>query len=166
MATLAAISVEDFLALPDNGLMEYLDGEIVERPLSSKSHNRAIANLIHFFRVEESRLRIYGYPTQHIPVNSRRYRVPDFVAYADSIPEGEIPAEPPLIVVEVLSPSDTLSSIRDRFAEYREFGVRHIYLADPAVRTLQRHENGSLLQVDAIDIPSHGFRLAARMIFE
>ena len=96
MVLQTAISVEEFLAMPDTGLSEYIDGEIVERPLSTKPHSRALLNLSFYFRRDENSSHLYAYPTQHIPATASRYRVPDFVAYADSVPEGDYPSVPPL----------------------------------------------------------------------
>ena len=166
MATQTATPVEDFLAMPDLGWAEYLDGKVVERPVPTWAHNRVIIKLSYFFARDESRCRLYAAPTQHISVTPSRYRVPDFVAYADASPGGEMPATPPLIIVEILSPNDSYRSIRDRFAEYANFGVKYIYLADPVIKGMLRYENESLLHVDSIDIPSHGFLLPAADIFE
>lgn len=42
----------------------------------------------------------------------------------------------PLLVVEVLSPSDQISQVNRRISQYLEHGVRLVWLVDPVVRTV------------------------------
>src|SRR5205823_901483 len=66
-------------------------------------------------------------------------RGPDVFFYSNSrlaaLPEeyGEIP---PDLVVEVLSPDDRPGKVRDKIAQYLAAGVKLVWLADPAARTV------------------------------
>ncbi|MBM3793441.1 MAG: Uma2 family endonuclease [Acidobacteria bacterium] len=86
----------------------------------------------------------------------------DLAIFADRKPaDGVIPFG----AVEILSPDDSLSTYIGKFDEYAAAGIEFIWLVDPAHGRIQRHQNGSLLRVDAIEFPDRGFRLTADEIF-
>ena len=123
------------------------------------------ARLVAAFVLPLERTRLFPAPAQQIPVAPKRYRIPDLWIYADVEPSDNYPRTAPIAVFEVLSPEDSYSSIRDRFNEYAKFGVKYLCLVDPEARTVQRYENGSLIAVDTVEIPSHGSRLQAMELF-
>jgi Uma2 family endonuclease len=41
---------------------------------------------------------------------------------------------PPIAVIEVLSPEDRISRYQQRFADYRQMGIGHIWVVDPRTR--------------------------------
>lgn len=56
--------------------------------------------------------------------------------------------DPPLLIVEILSPEDTTHDTLRRFREYEKLGVRYIVQMDPEDRTTHRFLNGSLVHGD------------------
>jgi Uma2 family endonuclease len=42
---------------------------------------------------------------------------------------------PPLLIIEILSPQDSLSRLKQRVADYLNFGVEHIWAIEPETRT-------------------------------
>lgn len=50
-------------------------------------------------------------------------------------PQPEILTEPPLLVVEILSPDDTYSDTQERAQDYREMGVETVWIIDPKTRS-------------------------------
>jgi Uma2 family endonuclease len=67
-------------------------------------------------------------------VSATRVRVPDLVVLTAG-PQPEVLIEPPLLVVEILSPDDTYSDIQERAQDYRAMGVETIWIIDPKTRT-------------------------------
>jgi len=63
--------------------------------------------------------------------------------------------DPPLLIVEVLSPEDRMRDTIQRFREYDKLGVRHIVLMDPEDRTTFVFVNGDLTRRDltSFDVP-------------
>jgi Uma2 family endonuclease len=55
--------------------------------------------------------------------------------------------QPPLIAIEILSPEDTLTAMRAKAAEYRQFGVEHIWIVDPESRIALRSTEAGLEEV-------------------
>src|ERR1039458_5066376 len=41
---------------------------------------------------------------------------------------------PPIVVIELLSPEDRISRYQERFADYRQMGIRNIWVVDPQTR--------------------------------
>ena len=46
----------------------------------------------------------------------------------------QILQRPPIAVIEVLSPEDRVSRYQQRFADYRQMGIAHIWVVDPRTR--------------------------------
>jgi Uma2 family endonuclease len=53
-----------------------------------------------------------------------------------------VPDTPPLIAVEILSPDDRLTEVREKLEEYRAWGVPHVWLVDPHSRRLYSCDAG------------------------
>ena len=43
--------------------------------------------------------------------------------------------DPPLLVIEILSPDDSYSDTQERAQDYREMGVETVWIVDPKTRT-------------------------------
>jgi Uma2 family endonuclease len=43
--------------------------------------------------------------------------------------------DPPLLVIEILSPDDTYSDTQERAQDYREMGVETVWIIDPKTRS-------------------------------
>lgn len=56
-------------------------------------------------------------------------------------PDGFLDVAPDL-VVEVLSPGDRPAEVEEKIAEYLSSGVRRVWVADPAARTVRVHRAG------------------------
>lgn len=72
---------------------------------------------------------------------------------------------PPLIAIEILSPDDRLSEVRNKLEEYRAWGVAHVWLADPHSRRLYRCDEG-LAEVERFTVSEPGLDISADLIFE
>jgi Uma2 family endonuclease len=48
---------------------------------------------------------------------------------------------PPLLVIEILSPDDTYSGLEDRVHDYQTMGVKNIWLIDPIDRVGRTRAN-------------------------
>ena len=77
----------------------------------------------------------------------------------------DYPAEVPVLVIEILSEDDRFTEIQKKFAEYKEFGIRHIWLADPWMRMLYIWETG-LRYVPCFELPEYGVAISPADIFD
>jgi len=73
-----------------------------------------------------------------IQVKATRFRVPDLTVLRAGMPRERVLTQPPLLVIEILSPEDRLSRITQRTDDYLDFGIEHIWIVDPARRLAYR----------------------------
>lgn len=189
MATISTLMTEEeFLALPEvKGIdRDLIRGELRERPTMTTrgfAHSRVQSRIT-------SRLDIWA-STQPAPrgaVVSGEARVrlrtdsPTFVgvdvAYveAGSMPENPRTARfvpgPPVLVVEILSPSDEYADVAAKIYEYLDAGVRLVWIVDTFFSTVTVHRPDAKPQLFNLDqelaaepfLP--GFRVAVAELFE
>ncbi len=132
MGTKAAISVEEYLHSSFPGVdCEYRDGELVERSLPVYSHGRTQSRLGAFFGLLRNELSVHPTAETRMKLREGLYLIPDVSVFWPSEPI-EVPDSPPLVAIEVLSPEDRLTAVREKLAEYRAWGVPHVWLVDPS----------------------------------
>lgn len=134
MATVLHIPIAEYLRLSFRPDREYVDGEIRERNVGKWEHARVQALLAAWFVNHEKEWATASSTEQRMRVSATRVRVPDLVVLTAG-PQPEVLIEPPLLVVEILSPDDTYSDIQERAQDYRAMGVETIWIIDPKTRT-------------------------------
>lgn len=63
-------------------------------------------------------------------------RVPDLCLLAANAPGEQIIRTPPLLCIEILSPADTVTRMRERIRDYLDMGVPEVWFFDPASRSI------------------------------
>lgn len=134
MATTLHVSLKEYLDAGYRPDREYVDGEVRERNVGKWEHARVQALLAAWFINRESEWGIVGSTEQRIQVSATKVRVPDLVVLAAG-PQPDVLTDPPLLVIEILSPEDTYSDTQERAQEYRAMGVETIWIIDPRTRT-------------------------------
>lgn len=148
------VSVEEYLSSIWRPDKEYVEGMLVERSVPTILHGLLQAILIVYFRSFEKEFRIKVLPgcrTQII--EGARYRVPDILLATTPGRLGKLMTDPPVAVVEILSPEDKHKDILARFADYERAGVRHMIQMDPEAFVAYRYENGSLIRTQFRHLP-------------
>jgi Uma2 family endonuclease len=146
------ISIEEYLSTTYRPDVDYVDGEIEERNLGEFDHadlQFGIANLLRNKQKDWS-IRVVG--ENRVQVSPTRVRIPDVCVLAASLPRERIIRTPPLLCVEVLSPRDSLKSMRKRVQDFFDMGVKDIWIFDPETRTAhvctattkKEHKTGTL----------------------
>src|SRR5437868_2009632 len=108
MGAQTAHSLEEYLRTSFEGLdREYRDGELVERSLPDPFHGRTQALLTIFFGTLR-KLGLYVYCDTRVKVRDGLILIPDVLLVSSEIRE-RLPATPPIVVVEILSPDDRLT---------------------------------------------------------
>lgn len=165
MGTKTLMSVEEYLHTSFDGAdREYLDGEVVERNMGNKSHGRTQGQFYYCFRLHEARTGLFAVTEVRHRVKDSRYRIPD-VAVFEGEPGGEVPSSPPLVAVEILSPDDRVGYIIPKLEEYRQWGVRHIWVADPEDRKFFTYGDAGLHEVTELALSEHAIVLTLADIF-
>lgn len=155
------MTAEEFLRLPDDGIeRELIDGEVRERGM-------AVRNRWHTFVEAQIVFALEGWRrTQKLPrgtlhsgeVGSLLFRNPDHVVGIDVAyfpPEAsEKRSEettlldgPPLLAVEILSPSDLHEDVSEKVRKYLLAGVKLVWVVDSDFETVTVHRNDAQPQL-------------------
>ena len=141
------MSVEEFLALPEDGLRrELIRGEVRERGMAVRNrvHSRVMGRLAQHFN---NWLDTHPHPKGIIHVGDAGFRLRGTadslvgidLAYASPALVAATPRKqayydgPPVLAIEILSPSDTQEDIFEKVELYLEAGVV-VWLVDPNLR--------------------------------
>jgi Uma2 family endonuclease len=76
-----------------------------------------------------------------------------------------VPAAPPFVAIEILSPDDRMADVRDKLAEYRAWGVAHVWLVDPHSKRMYTCD-AALTEVPTLKIPELGIEVTPVDIFK
>ncbi len=128
------ISVEEYLHTSYRPDCDYVDGVVEERFLGEYEHSSMQRFFIFLFAKNAQIWNAQVFPEYRVQVASTRFRVPDITVVRADIPRQNILRIPPLLVVEILSPEDTLSRLQQRVTDYLRFGTEHIWIIDPYTR--------------------------------
>jgi Uma2 family endonuclease len=134
MATAAQVPLETYLHTDYQPDREYVDGEVRERNLGEKEHARLQKLILRYFLSLEDRGTLSVFPELRVQVSPTRFRVPDLTVLRADAPDEQIITHPPLIVVEILSPGDSLLGMREKIEDYLAFGIPNIWIVDPSDR--------------------------------
>lgn len=140
---------EDYLALPEKPKAEWVDGEVVVSPPVGADHGEAAAELVFLFRTHLPGLRVMTEVGLSLPHN--RLRAPD-VMVVEQRPTATWVTEPPVLVVEVLSPSTRREDTIRKTGEYAAGGVGQYWIVDPERRCLDVYANDSGTWVDLLHL--------------
>jgi Uma2 family endonuclease len=137
METSLVLELEEDIAFLEsfNNLSEYE----VERgkPMPSKNHSYTQTNLIVALAQFKKRFRTTSELSLTLPTLRA---TPDICLYpqrgADYRNDQVTVSEPPILVIEILSPSQTLDMMMEKFDRYFENGVQSCWLVQPQIETI------------------------------
>ena len=128
------VSVNDYLHTSYSPDCDYIDGELQERNLGELDHAEVQGALIQWFRDHGIEWNIRTLPEIRMRITPTRFRIADVCLISRSEPAEQALQRPAIAVIEVLSPEDRVLRYQQRIADYREMGVRHIWVVDPQGR--------------------------------
>ncbi|SNS76804.1 Endonuclease, Uma2 family (restriction endonuclease fold) [Granulicella rosea] len=146
MATTHLISVEEYLRTTYRPDVDYVDGEIQERNLGELDHGTIQGAFMFYLGPRRREWNIRAVTELRVQVKEERFRVPDVCILDADAPKEQIIYHPPLVCIEVLSPSDTIYGMRQRVRDYVEMGVRQVWIVDPKDRTAIVCEGNSMVE--------------------
>lgn len=148
------MTTDEFLELADEEgvTRELIDGNLVERPMTTRnpkhSHvmaeiTRTLGNWLHaqegvvgYYGCGEVRCRLATDPDLIVGIDVVYYEGAEFERQAE---EQSFFDGPPVIAVEILSPSDKHEEIVEKITRYLSHGVKQVWVADPDLRTVTVH---------------------------
>jgi Uma2 family endonuclease len=134
MASAIQIPVSEYLETSYRPDCEYIDGEVLERNVGKWQHARLQWLLAGWFGSHEATWNVIGSTEQRVRVSPTRIRVPDLVVLRPG-PQPDVLTNPPLLVIEILSPDDSYSSLQERCQDFLAMGVETVWIVDPRTRS-------------------------------
>lgn len=128
------IPEEEYLRTVYRPDCDYVDGEVLERPLGEKEHSILQQALVFLFRSNRDAWKSEVYPELRVRVRPGQYRVPDLTVLPAGLQWERILRSPALLFIEILSPEDRMSRIRERVDDYFALGTEHVWIVDPELR--------------------------------
>jgi Uma2 family endonuclease len=123
------------------------------------SHGGTQAELAYRFRVVRDSHHLFPVTETRMRLAPDLYRIPDVAVFAGGKPNEEVPSNPPLIAIEIVSPDDRHSELQDKLAEYEKWGVAHIWVVDPGRRSLATYRSGTLATVPHLTLPGYSVEI-------
>ena len=146
MATGSLVSVHEYLSTSYRPDCDYVDGVVLERNLGEKNHSQLQSAIWLYYHLRRQQWGLWGFVELRVQVSATRFRVPD-VCLALGNPPEQIISTPPFICIEILSPDDRLSEMRQRVEDYLAFGVSYVWILDPATRQAWRCTSNGMQEV-------------------
>ena len=151
MATAIHVPLREYLETSYRPDREYVDGEIRERNVGKWEHARLQWLLAAWFFSHEKQWGIVGSTEQRVQVSATRVRIPDLVILTAG-PQPDILANPPLLVIEILSPGDSYSDTQERTQDYRLMGVETVWIIDPNTRSGRMCSGADWVQSERLEV--------------
>jgi Uma2 family endonuclease len=187
MATTSSlITAEELLALPDDGIdRELINGELREYPMTTRGapHCTVMASLVGLLHawfkqqprprgrlyVGDVRLRLKRNPDTFVGVDIA-YIAADLAA--QTAKDAKFIDGIPVLVIEILSPSDTVEEIGEKVEAYLTAGVSLVWEVNPKYEAVTVHRPGmppelfNITQVLTAEPHLSGFRIPVAEVFE
>lgn len=160
-------SVREYLRTSWSPDREYVDGQIEERNSGEKEHSLIQRYLTFLFMLKRAEWGVEVFPELRTQTQPRRFRVPDVLVTRSGDKFDRYLTRPPLIAIEILSPEDTLATMRAKAAEYLQFGVKNIWIIDPEARIVYRYEAGTFEEIHSgeLTVPGTPIRVVLNELF-
>jgi Uma2 family endonuclease len=150
--TMTADEFWDWASLPENAdaTFELDRGRIIEMPPPGELHGVIcwlIAHLLGDYVFQRGNGRVTTNDTGLlVEKDPDTLRGPDVMLFLESLPLEKLSpkyvTEIPTLIVEVLSPSDTLGAVNRRVGQYLRRGVPLVWVVDPPARTVSVYRPG------------------------
>lgn len=167
MATLPHLeelwTVREYLRTTWSPDREFVDGRIEERNLGEKEHSLLQRYFTFLFMLRRAEWSVEVFPELRTQTQARRFRVPDVLVMRAADKFERYVTSPPLIAIEILSPEDTLHAMQEKAAEYRRFGVEHIWIVDPKLRIAYRATDAGLEEIRSGELTVPGTPIRIEM---
>lgn len=133
-----ALTWDDLQAIPDEAHHHYelIEGQILMSPSPDMRHQDCVLNLALALRAAApADLKVMVAPFDFAPEPGTVLQ-PDVLVIRRGTAEAQRTVAPPVLVVEVLSPSSRTTDRVTKRELYARFGVEHYWIVDPAAPSL------------------------------
>jgi Uma2 family endonuclease len=168
MATNTLIPVSEYLKTSYSPDCDYVDGEVQERNMGETDHSDLQSQLIELLRTSTNKSYFRANSEVRVQVAPTRFRVPDVCLRRVSAPKEQIVRTPPLLCIEVLSPEDRMSRMREKVRDYLDMGVVEVWVVDAEARSIMVYAGTTMAEHTAgeLAVPETTVVLALADIFK
>ena len=147
------VTVEEYRAAPSNPTPSTSLAKSRSEP-SENDHSAWQEAISAWFRQQAQAGQIRVRPELRVQVAPDCFLVPDVTLLDRNRPIEQIVTHPPVAVIEILSPADSIRRVMTKCGRYEQMGIRTILLIDPA-GPKYRYVAGRLEPLDAraFDLP-------------
>lgn len=100
-----------------------------------------------------------------IQVSPTRFRIADVCLLSRDEPLEQVPTRAPLAIIEVLSPEDRVSRYQQRLDDYRQMGVKNIWVVDPETQRGYDCSTGNWIEKQSFAIENSPIAVDLATIF-
>lgn len=125
------VPVEEYLRSSYSPDAEYIRGQVEERNMGENDHSAWQEAICAWFRAQAVAAGIRVRPELRVLVTADCYLVPDVTLLDRARPVEPIATNPPVAVVEVLSPGDSLKGFMKKGVLYESMRIRSTLVLDP-----------------------------------
>jgi Uma2 family endonuclease len=152
-ATNTLIPVSEYLHTSYSPDCDYVDGEVQERNLGEQDHSDLQSRLITLLTADANKAYVRVNPEIRVQVAPTRFRVPDVCLRRVPAVREQIIQTPPLLCIEILSPEDRMSRMREKVRDYLNMGVTEVWVIDPTTRSVMIFAGTTMVEHTAGELP-------------
>ena len=124
------ISIEQYLKTSYTPDVEYIDGQLKEKPAVGLPRGELQALLSQWFGNHRKEWGVRVAVETRTHVQQTKYRLPDVVVIDQAERSKSTLEVPPLIAIEVLSPDNSYRDLRERAQDLHSMGTPNVWLID------------------------------------
>ena len=154
MATSTRVSLEEYFRTYYEPECELIDGELRPKPMPTPPHSLMQSQVMKLLWPYEEPCRGRVLPELNLLLPGEVILIPDVVFSAPGQPLDERDAldTPPLLCIEIMSPSQSFSELYQKCISYLHWGVPYCWIIDPMKRLAWQIEADELPR----EIPADG----------
>jgi Uma2 family endonuclease len=146
MATIVAVSLDQYLRTSYRPDCDYIDGEVQERNFGETEHSDLQTRLVELLLTPESKRYVRATTEPRVQVKETRFRIPDVCVRRVSDPKEQFIRRAPLLCIEVLSPEGRMSRIMERVRDYLEMGVLDVWVFGTSKRSVLLFAGSTMIE--------------------
>ena len=132
----ATISLSEYLRTVYEADCDYVDGEVQERNCGTLEHSSLLGRFIELLATAEIETHLRANLILRVQVSPTRIRVADVCLLRVPVQREQIIRTPPLLCIEILSPEDRMSRMREKVRDYLDLGVVEVWVVDAEARSI------------------------------
>ncbi len=131
------VNLAEYLRTAYHPDLEYIDGELKEKPGPTLLHGIVQMILGSWFLSHRKEWGTLVAGDTRTQVGETHVRLPDVVVVRRGEGARGTLVKAPLVAIEILSPTDSYTDLRERASDLRAMGTENVWLLDPERRTAE-----------------------------